>query len=74
MLANLADLTHDANRALVLGVVLGPVECALLIRRAAVDWCVASRADIELGKLIELNLDRIIWVALALSLGSTGLR
>jgi hypothetical protein len=56
MLPDLADLAHHAYRSLVLGVVLGPVKRAFLKRCAAVDRCVASRADLELSKLVELDL------------------
>lgn len=73
VLTDLAHLAHDAHCALVLGVVLGPVERALLKRRAAVDGRVAGRADLELGKLVELDLHRVVRVALALGLGLLGL-
>lgn len=73
VLPNLAHLAHAAHAALVLGVVLGPVKRALLKRRAAVDGRVAGRAHLELGKLVKLNLDRVVRVALALRLGLFGL-
>ena len=69
VLADLADLAHGAHGALVLGVVLGPVKGALLVRGAAVDGRVAGRADLELGELVKLDLDRVVRVALALRLG-----
>lgn len=56
MLPDLANLAHHAYRSLVLGVVLGAVKGAFLERCAAVDRCVASRADLELSKLVELDL------------------
>lgn len=73
MLANLAHLADPAGLALVLGVVLGAVKGALLVRRAAVDGAVAGRADLELGKLVKLDLDGVVGVALALSLVLLGL-
>lgn len=73
MLTNLANPANGAHGALVLGVVLGPVKRALLESGAAVDGCVAGGADLELGELVKLNLDRIVGVALALGFGSAGL-
>lgn len=73
MLAHLANLTHDADAALVFGMVLGPVKGAFLIRGAAVNGRVAGCADVELGKLVELDLNRVIRVPLALSLSSASL-
>lgn len=73
MLSNLANLADRAHRALVLGVVLGSVKRALLVRGAAVDGREAGSADLELGKLVELNLHGVVGVTLALRLGSLGL-
>ena len=73
MLADLADAADDAYGALVLGVVLGAVEGALLKRRAAVDGRVARRAHLELRELVVLDLHRVVRVALALRLGLLGL-
>lgn len=73
MLANLAHLADSAHGALVLAVVLGPVKRALLVRRAAVDGRVAGRADLELGELVELNLNLVMRVALSKRLGLLGL-
>lgn len=69
MFANLADLAHCAHHALVLAVVLGPVERTLLVRRTAVNRGVASRADLEFCELVKFDLYCIVWVALALGLG-----
>ena len=72
----LAHLTHSTNRTdapLEPAVVLGPVKRAFLKRRAAVDGRVAGRAHLELGELVELDLDRVVRVALALSLCFAGL-
>ena len=69
MLPDLANIAHYTHRALVLGVVLGPVECTFLERCPAVDWRVAGCADLELGELVELDLHRVVRVPLALSLG-----
>ena len=74
MLAHLAHLADDAHSTLVLGVVLGTVERAFFVGRAAVDGSVAGRANFKLGELVELDLDRIVRVALALRLGLAGLR
>ncbi len=74
MLADLAYFAHLAHAALVLGVVLGAVEGALLKRSTAVDGRVASRADLELGKLVELDLYGVVRIALALRLCFFGLR
>ena len=73
MLADLADAADDTHGAPVLGVVLGPVERALLVRRAAVDGRVAGRADLELGELVKLDLNLVVWVALSQCLGLLGL-
>lgn len=73
MLSNFADVANNAQAALVLGVVLGPVERALLVGGAAVDRCMAGGADLELCELVILDLYRIMRVALALSLGFPGL-
>lgn len=73
MLANLAHLADRADGALVLCVVLGTVKRALLIACAAVDGRVAGGADLKLGKLVKLNLYRVMGVALALRLGLPGL-
>lgn len=68
MLANLAHLTDGADGALVLCVVLGPVEGALLVCGAAVDGSVAGCADLKFRELVIFNLHGVVWVALALSL------
>lgn len=73
MLANLANLAHPTDGALVLGVILGSIECTLLVAGAAVNGCVASCAHVKLGELVELDLHGVVRVALALSLGSLGL-
>jgi hypothetical protein len=73
MLANLTHFTHAAHSALVLGVVLGAIKGTLLIRSTAVDRCMASSAHIKLGELVKLNLNSIVRVAFALSLGLLGL-
>jgi hypothetical protein len=73
VLANLAHLAHLAYHALVLGVVLGAVESALLVRGSAVDGRKAGGADLKLGELVELNLDRVVGIPLALRLGLLGL-
>jgi len=69
-LAHLADLAHGA---LVLGMVLGAVKRALLVRSAAVDRGVTGGANFELGELVELDVHRIMRVPLALSLRLAGL-
>lgn len=74
--AVLADLAHPADlahRALVFGVVLGPVERALLVRRAAVNGREAGGADVKLGELVKLNLHGVVGIPLALRLGLLGL-
>lgn len=73
VLAHLAHLADGAHGALVLAVVLGPVEGALLVRRAAVDGRVASRADLELSELVELDLNLVVRVSLCKRLGLLGL-
>lgn len=73
MLAHFADPANDTHGPLVLRVVLGAIECALLMGCAAVDWRVAGSADLELSELVVLYLHRITGIALALSLGSPGL-
>lgn len=73
VLADLAHLTDRAHRALVLGVVLGPVKRALLICGAAVDGRVAGGTDLELGELVELDLYVVMRVALSQSLCLLGL-
>lgn len=73
VLPNLAHLTHPAHAALVRRMVLGPVKLAFLVRRPAVDRRVARRTHVKLGKLVKLNVDRVVRVALALRLGFLGL-
>ena len=68
ILTNLTDLANSAHGALVLGVVHAAVKCAHLEWAATVDWSVGCSADVKLGELVKLNLDRIHWVALADSL------
>lgn len=73
VLPNLAHLADPAHLSLELGLVLRPVIRTLLVRRAAVDGRVAGGADIELGELVELDLDCIAGVALTLLLRLVGL-
>ena len=73
MLTNFADLADSANGTLVLGMILGAIKRALLVRRAAVNRGEACSAHLEFGELIKLDLYRVIGVALALSLCSAGL-
>lgn len=73
MLANLTDSTHNADGALILGVVFGPVKRTLLVCGTAVNGAVAGRADFKLSELVKFDLDGIVGVALALSLGTAGL-
>lgn len=73
MLANFAYLAYLTHGTLVLGVVLGAVKGTLLERCTAVDGGVTSSADLELGELIKLDLNRIVGVTLALSLCLLGL-
>ena len=73
VLAHLADLAHNADGALVLGVVLGSIKSTLLERCAAVDGCVTGSADLELSELVEFDLYCVMRIALALSLGPLGL-
>lgn len=68
VLTDLTDLANGADGALELGVVLAAVEGARLEGRAAVDGRVGGGADVELGKLVELDLDSVVGVALALGL------
>lgn len=68
MLSDFAYLTHRANGTLVLVVVLGAVECTLLVGSPAVDGRVAGCADLKFSELVELNLHRVVGVALALRL------
>lgn len=65
VLADLAHLADGTHGALVLAVVLGPVERALLVRRAAVDGRVAGRADFELGELVKLDFNLVVRVPLS---------
>ena len=74
MLANLADLADRAHRALVLGMVFGPVKGAFLVCRSAVNRCVASSANLKFRKLVELDLYRVMRVALTLRLRFLGLK
>jgi hypothetical protein len=73
MLADLAHPTDGTHAALEPAVVLGAVKRALLERRAAVDGREAGRADLKLGELVKLDLDRVVRVALALGLCFAGL-
>ncbi len=73
MLSNLAHLTDSADSSLVLAVVLGPVERALLVWCAAVDRRVTGRAYLKLCKLIVLDLDCVMRIALACCFYFSGL-
>lgn len=73
MLANFAHITDLAHRALELGVVLGAIEGTFLVRVAAVNGSETAGANVELCKLVELDLHRVVGVALTLSLDLLGL-
>lgn len=71
--ANLGHLGYPADAALVLLVILGTSEGVGHARRATEDGSERGSADVELGELVELDIDRILRVALALSLDLLGL-
>lgn len=73
MLANLTNTTHPTDAALVLGVVLGSVKGTRLVCGAAVDGGMAGSTHLELGELVEFNLNSITRIAFALRLGLLGL-
>ena len=61
---DLCDAVDPAHCALVPGVVLGTAVWAGDRRHAAVDGCEASRANIEVGELVKVNLDDVAGVSL----------
>ena len=71
--ADFRDLGYPAEAALVLRVVLGAGEGVGHARGAAEDRGVGSSANVKLGELVELDVDRIRGVTLALSLDPAGL-
>jgi hypothetical protein len=71
--ANLGHLGYPADAALVLLVVLGTSEGVRHTRRTTEDWREGGSADVKFGKLVEFDVDRILRVALALSLDLLGL-
>jgi len=73
VLSDLANLTNRADGSLVLGVVLGSVECTGLKGVAAVNGSVTGSANLKLGELIVLDFYSVMWVALTLRLHSLGL-
>lgn len=73
MLANFTNLTYSANSSLVFGVILGAVKGTLFVRAATVDGGVTGSTNVKLGKLVELDVDRVIWISLTLSLRFLGL-
>lgn len=70
---DLADLGYPAQAALVLLVVFGAGEGVGGVGGAGEDRGVGSGADVELGELIELDVNRIRRVTLTLSLDLAGL-
>lgn len=74
MLTDLTHLTYSTDATLELGMILGPVECALLIRGTTIDGRVAGGTYVELSKLIKLDLDGIVRVAFALRFVLLGLK
>lgn len=66
--ANLGHVGYLADATLVLLVVLSTSEGVGHARGAAEDRGEGGGTDIELGELVELDIDRILRVALALSL------
>lgn len=71
---NLCDIGYTINGALVLLVVFGTGERIRHARRAAEDGSVRSSANVEFGKRIEVDLDLVRGVALALTLDLAGLK
>ena len=71
---NFTHLTDLANRALVLRVVSRPIEGTGNTRRTAVYGRVRGSADIELGELVEFDVDLVLRTSLAHSLDFTSLR
>lgn len=69
MLTNFTNLAHSTRSSLVFGVILGAIKSTLLVCSAPVDRGVTGSTNIELCKLVELNLDCIIGIPLTLGLG-----
>jgi len=70
---NLCDIGYTINGALVLLVVFGTSEGIRHARRAAEDGSVRGGANVEFGERIEVDLDLVRGVALALTLDLAGL-
>ncbi len=71
--ADFGHVRYPAHAALVLLMVLGTSERIGHARRATEDGGEGGGADVELGKLVELDIDRILRVALTLRLDLLGL-
>lgn len=70
---NLGDIGYTVNGTLVLLVVFGTSEGIRHVRRAAEDGSVRSGTNVEFGERIEVDLDLVRGVALALTLDLAGL-
>jgi hypothetical protein len=69
LLTNLTYATDLAQRPLIPRVILAPVKRTALKAGAAIDGREGGGAHLELGELVELDLQRVVRIALALGLG-----
>jgi len=71
--SDLTNLAHGTNRALILGMVLDPIVRTCDTRLIRVYRRVRRSADLELGKLVEIDFDCIVGVLLAYGFDLAGL-
>lgn len=71
--ADFGHVRYPADTTLVLLVVLGAREGINHAGRTTEDRGEGGGTNIEFGELVELNIDRILWVSLTLSLDLLGL-
>ena len=68
VLPNFTNLTDSANTTFVLRLVFAAIKSTNLNSTTRINRCVGCRANVELGKLIKLNLNRICGVTFTLGL------
>lgn len=73
MLTDLANFANPADSSLVFGMILGTIEGTFFVRCAAVDWCMAGSTNLELRKLIKLDVNGVVRISFALCFGSPSL-
>jgi hypothetical protein len=55
-------------------VIFGPSEGIRDTRRPGEDWCIRRSTKLKIGKLVIINLNLVVWVALTLRFNLLGLQ